>query len=93
MSDISSTDSYEVASERLERALARLEAGAEVVTVKARKLGALENETATLTADRGRLATELERAQDKAKRLDESAAEVSRRLIDAMETVKAVLAK
>jgi len=93
MSDISSTDSYEVASERLERALARLEAGAEVVAVKARKLGTLENETATLTADKGRLATELERAQEKARRLDDSAAEVSRRLIDAMETVKAVLAK
>jgi chromosome segregation ATPase len=93
MSDIRSADSYEAASERLERALARLEAGAEVVAVKARKLETLQSETAMLTADKGRLSTELERVRDRTRRLDESAAEVSHRLIEAMETVKAVLAK
>jgi len=43
--------------------------------------------------ERARLATELDKTAARAKRLDDSAHEVSRRLVEAMETVRAVLAK
>ncbi|MBI4045282.1 MAG: DUF4164 family protein, partial [Devosia nanyangense] len=42
---------------------------------------------------RAKLAGELDKASAKAKRLDDSAHEVSRRLVDAMETVREVLTK
>lgn len=46
-----------------------------------------------LVHERGRLATELDKTAARAKRLDDSAHDVSRRLVEAMETVRAVLAK
>ncbi|HTM78717.1 MAG TPA: DUF4164 family protein, partial [Devosia sp.] len=49
--------------------------------------------TQRLVTERARLATELDKAAARAKRLDDSAHEVSRRLVEAMETVRAVLAK
>lgn len=93
MGEISSSDSYEVASERLDRALARLEAGVVRLGEQGRSFAAAEKERQQLRADRNRLSADLERVQQKAARLDEGAAQVSRRLVDAMETVKSVLAK
>ena len=42
-------------------------------------------------AERAKFASELDKASAKAKRLDDTAAEVSRRLVVAMETVNEVL--
>jgi len=93
MGEMSSSDNYEVASERLERALARLETGVMRLGERSRSFGASEQERQQLRVDRNRLSGELERAQQKVARLDDGAAQVSRRLVDAMETVKSVLAK
>lgn len=41
--------------------------------------------------DRSRIALELDRSQDRANRLEEANREVSRRLVTAMETIRAVL--
>lgn len=41
--------------------------------------------------DRGRIAQELDAAQDRSNRLEEANREVSRRLVTAMETIRAVL--
>ena len=93
MNETSSADSYEVASERLERALVRLDAGTTALAERAHVLSDLRREVETLSAERTRLSTALDRTTVKADTLNESAEEVSRRLIDAMETVKSVLAK
>jgi hypothetical protein len=53
----------------------------------------IEADTNKLIADRARFAAELDKESARAKRLDDSAAEVSRRLVVAMETVREVLAK
>ncbi len=53
----------------------------------------IEADTQKLLSDRARFASELDKVSAKAKRLDDSADEVSRRLVDAMETVREVLAK
>lgn len=93
MNEISGSDSYEVASERLDRALGRLETGVQGLGERAQSLAVVERDRQQLRVDRGRLATELDRVNEKVEVLDESAAEVSRRLVDAMETVKTVLTK
>jgi len=93
MNETSSADSYEVASERLERAMARLEAGVVTLGDRAHAIADLRSEVGKLSAHRTKLASELDRATARANTLDESSADVSRRLIDAMETVKSVLAK
>jgi hypothetical protein len=41
--------------------------------------------------DRSRIALELDQSQDRANRLEEANREVSRRLVTAMETIRAVL--
>jgi hypothetical protein len=53
----------------------------------------IEADTQKLMAERGRLAAELDREAARAKRIYDSAAEVSRRLVAAMETVRSVIAK
>ena len=53
----------------------------------------IEVDTQRLVHERARLATELDKAAARAKRLDDSAHDVSRRLVEAMETVREVLAK
>lgn len=44
-----------------------------------------------MVGDRSRIALELDQAQDRANRLEEANREVSRRLVTAMETIRAVL--
>jgi hypothetical protein len=53
----------------------------------------IEADTQKLLAERAKYQSELERQTARAKRLDESAGEVSRRLVDAMEAVREVLQK
>jgi len=51
----------------------------------------LENEVKRVHADRSRLAQELDQSEFRANRLEEVNREVSRRLVTAMETIRAVL--
>ena len=83
--------SYETAVERLDRALARLEASVRSLNGRVRAHARIEADTQKLIAERARFASELDKASAKARRLDDTAAEVSRRLVVAMETVNEVL--
>jgi hypothetical protein len=93
MSENTVEDGYEVAADRLDRALARLEASVRSLNGRVRTHARIEAETQKLISDRARFAAELDKEAARAKRLDDSAAEVSRRLVSAMETVREVLAK
>ena len=85
--------SYETAAERLDRALSRLEASVRSLNGRVRTHARIEAAMQKLMADRSRFAAELEKEAARAKRLDDSAHEVSRRLVVAMETVRSVLEK
>jgi len=50
-----------------------------------------EEEVQRMNADRGRLAGELDSSESRAERLEDVNKEVSRRLVTAMETIRAVL--
>jgi hypothetical protein len=82
---------YEAAAERLDRALARLEASVRSLNGRVRAHARIEADTQKLIAERAKFASELDKVSAKAKRLDDTAAEVSRRLVVAMETVNEVL--
>ncbi|SIQ16319.1 protein of unknown function [Rhizobium sp. RU35A] len=56
-----------------------------------REAADVENEVRRVHADRARLAQELDQAEFRANRLEEVNREVSRRLVTAMETIRAVL--
>jgi hypothetical protein len=86
-------DGYEGASARLDRALGRLEASVRSLNGRVRAHSRIEADTQKLIGERARYAGELEKANARARRLDESAGDVSRRLVAAMETVREVLAK
>jgi hypothetical protein len=86
-------DSNDDASARFERALARLDASVRSLNGRVRAHARIEADTQKLIAERQRFATELDKQSARAKRLDDSASEVSRRLVEAMETVRSVLAK
>jgi chromosome segregation ATPase len=66
-----------------EAAAARLELDGEYVEAEA--------EVQRMNADRSRLAQELDNSESKAERLEAANKEVSRRLVTAMETIRAVL--
>lgn len=93
MSDQNAEDGYEAASARFDRAFSRLEASVRSLNGRMRAHARIEADTAKLVNERARLAGELERASARAKRLDDSAGEVARRLVVAMESVREVLAK
>jgi ABC-type transporter Mla subunit MlaD len=93
VNEVTTEDSYEVAAARLERALSRLDASVRSLNGRTRALARIEADTQKLMSERSRLAAELDKEAARAKRLDDSAADVSRRLIAAMETVRGVLAK
>ena len=93
MSDQTAEDGYEAAAARLDRAFSRLEASVRSLNGRMRAHARIEADTAKLVNERARLAGELEKASAKARRLDESAGEVARRLVVAMESVREVLAK
>lgn len=93
MSDQSAEDGYEAAAARFDRAFSRLEASVRSLNGRMRAHARIEADTAKLVNERARLAGELERASAKAKRLDDSAGEVARRLVVAMESVREVLAR
>lgn len=93
MNDAPAEDSYDAASARLDRALGRLEASVRSLNGRVRAHARIEADMHKLMADRARFAADFDKASARAKRLDDSAGEVARRLVVAMEQVREVLAK
>lgn len=93
MAETNADEGYEAAAARLERAFSRLEASVRSLNGRLRSHSRIEADTQKLVVERARLANELDKAAAKAKRLDDSAAEVARRLVVAMESVREVLVK
>lgn len=93
MSDTEREDGLHDANARFDRALSRLDQSVRNLSSRLRQQQRIEVDTQRLIHERARLATELDKASARAKRLDDSAHEVSRRLVEAMETVREVLAK
>jgi prefoldin subunit 5 len=86
-------ETYDAASDRLDRAFQRLEASVRSLNGRMRAHARIEVEAQKLMAERAKFAGELDKASARAKRLDDTAAEVARRLVAAMETVNDVLTK
>lgn len=76
---------------RLARAMEALEAAALHRIEREQDFIESEGEVQRLNADRARLAQELDNSEARAERLEEANKEVSRRLVTAMETIRAVL--
>ena len=93
MADTTSEEGYEAAAARLDRAFARLEASVRSLNGRMRSHSRIEADTQKLINERAKFASELDKAAARAKRLDDSAGEVARRLVAAMESVREVLAK
>ena len=93
MDEIKSADSLEVASERMDRAIARLEENIGSLGEKGRIISDLQSEVERLSMQNNILASDYERSSIREKKLDQGAGEVSRRLVSAMETIKTVLVK
>ncbi len=76
---------------RLGRAMDSLEAAAAGRLEHEQDYSEAEAEAQRLNADRTRLAQELDNAEARGERLEDANKEVSRRLVTAMETIRAVL--
>lgn len=77
--------------ERLEKALGTLEQAVDLRLDKEGDFVEAEEEVQRMNADRSRLAQELDLSEARAERLEAANREVSRRLVTAMETIRAVL--
>jgi uncharacterized protein YoxC len=84
---------YAACERQMDQSMARLQKAVKKLESKAQSVDALREERKLLLADRDKLASDLKRETRRAGRLDDAAADVSRRLIETMETVKTVLAK
>jgi chromosome segregation ATPase len=84
-------NSVEAALGALRQAIAGLENAIEMRIEVQRESGEVESEVRRVHADRSRLAQELDQSEFRANRLEEVNREVSRRLVTAMETIRAVL--
>lgn len=93
MSDTELQDGLISAQARFDRAMAQLDQSVKNLSGRMRQLNRIEVDAQRLVHERARLATELDKTAARAKRLDDSAHDVSRRLVEAMETVREVLAK
>jgi len=76
---------------RLGRAMDALEQAVAARLEQEQDMQEAEAEVQRMNADRSRLAQELDKSEAKAERLEEANREVSRRLVTAMETIRAVL--
>lgn len=76
---------------RLSRAMEVLEDAVAARLEREQDYGEAEAEVQRMNADRARLAHELDNSEARADRLEEANKEVSRRLVTAMETIRAVL--
>jgi predicted nucleic acid-binding Zn-ribbon protein len=76
---------------RLGKAIETLENAVAARLEHERDYSEAEAEVQRMNADRSRLAQELDNSEARAERLEEANKEVSRRLVTAMETIRAVL--
>lgn len=83
--------SLDGALKRLEAALDLLEDAVERRLDGERQVAGMESELHRLGADRSRLAQSLDAAEARTARFEEANREVSRRLVSAMESIRAVL--
>ncbi|OJF90736.1 DUF4164 domain-containing protein [Pararhizobium antarcticum] len=79
------------AIEELRNAVTGLDHAIDSRLDRERDRGEIEGEVRRVNTDRSRLAQELDQSQFRANRLEEVNREVSRRLVTAMETIRAVL--
>lgn len=86
------TGSLAAASERLEKALARLEKAVDARVSRDALVVPVAEEVQRMTADRVRLAGELDAALQRGLRLEEANHEVSKRLVTAMEEIRDAVA-
>jgi chromosome segregation ATPase len=75
----------------LRQAISGLDNAVDARLDRQRETGEIEGEVRRVHADRSKLAQELDQAEFRANRLEEVNREVSRRLVTAMETIRAVL--
>lgn len=75
----------------LRQALAGLDNAVDMRFERERERSEIDGEVRRIHSDRSRLAQELDQAEFRANRLEEVNREVSRRLVTAMETIRAVL--
>ncbi len=76
---------------RLGKAIETLEGAAAARFEHELELAEVEAEVQRMNADRAKLAQELDSSEARAERLEDANKEVSRRLVTAMETIRAVL--
>ncbi|UHS57402.1 DUF4164 domain-containing protein [Agrobacterium vaccinii] len=81
----------QIALSELGSAINSLENAIDMRIERQRENGEVESEVKRVHVDRARLAQELDQSQFRANRLEEVNREVSRRLVTAMETIRAVL--
>jgi hypothetical protein len=81
----------DVVLSELSGAIGSLENAVDARIERQRESSEIEGEVRRVHADRARLAQELDQSQFRANRLEEVNREVSRRLVTAMETIRAVL--
>jgi hypothetical protein len=77
--------------EKLDKAVAALESAVDARVEREQGLLQAEAEVQRMGADRARLAESLDNAVAKSQRLENANREVSRRLVDAMESIRSVL--
>ena len=80
-----------MAIDELRDALSALDSAIDLRFERERDSAAMEQEIRRVHADRSRLAQDLDQSEFRANRLEEVNREVSRRLVTAMETIRAVL--
>ena len=90
---MSDSDSVELASQRLAQALDALEAAGERRREIDRGQDALVTQVHALGTDRARLASELDHAAARSRGLETATREVARRVDQAIETIRGVLAE
>ena len=88
---MSAGKSVDSALASLSAALSTLESAIDARFEREKEQREIEGEVRRVHADRSRLAQELDQSQFRANRLEEVNREVSRRLVTAMETIRAVL--
>ncbi|HET7411267.1 MAG TPA: DUF4164 domain-containing protein [Pararhizobium sp.] len=88
---MSSDQTVNASLDQLRKALMSLENAIDGRVEKERDYSEAEGEVKRMNADRARLAEELDQSEHRANRLEEANREVSRRLVTAMETIRAVL--
>lgn len=90
---MSAENALETAQSRLNRAIERLSQAVDGQIERESQVRDAEAEVQRMTADRGRLAGELDAALAHGERLEQANREVSKRLVAAMETVRDVLGR